>query len=305
MQLHIIGLDCHLPYYVVALSLIYSGMGSVTCCSPPQPAGLSEQYSNSADITLVSGLEARSYQPELNSHKDSATLVSLKRRDGSGGDSGESSGKYGPPLLTPQDVKDIIASFFKDSDFTSANISSTIDRVKDGIVGFYKEGEKAGKEIGGTAGPLLKRYIERAIYVIVAIVGWLQKEGNPILHLIYTLVGAAKFDEIFQAFLTALRESRQLIDKKEREVTGAVSNILTKTGTVIENVNTIDTSFKDIFNSRIKLFTLLESPLKDFESAKILYGYMSAMITSLGKFLTEQQKIHDNIIKALEPPPSK
>ncbi|KAH6589386.1 hypothetical protein BASA50_010081 [Batrachochytrium salamandrivorans] len=187
----------------------------------PQPAGLSEQYSNSADITLVSGLEARSYQPELNSHKDSATLVSLKRRDGSGGDSGESS------------------------------------------------------------------------------------EGNPILHLIYTLVGAAKFDEIFQAFLTALRESRQLIDKKEREVTGAVSNILTKTGTVIENVNTIDTSFKDIFNSRIKLFTLLGSPLKDFESTKILYGYICYVVTSLGKFLTDQQKIHDNIIKALEPPPSK
>ncbi|KAH6577799.1 hypothetical protein BASA60_003875 [Batrachochytrium salamandrivorans] len=47
----------------------------------PRPAGLSEKYSNSVDTTLASGLEARSYQPVLNSYKDSATLMSLKRRD--------------------------------------------------------------------------------------------------------------------------------------------------------------------------------------------------------------------------------
>ncbi|KAH9244182.1 hypothetical protein BASA81_018430 [Batrachochytrium salamandrivorans] len=46
----------------------------------PQPAGLFEKYSNNADATLASDLEARSYQPGLNSHKDSATLVSLKDR---------------------------------------------------------------------------------------------------------------------------------------------------------------------------------------------------------------------------------
>ncbi|KAH6564053.1 hypothetical protein BASA62_008128 [Batrachochytrium salamandrivorans] len=44
------------------------------------PAGLSEKHSDNADATLASGLEARSYQPELNSQRDSATLVSLERR---------------------------------------------------------------------------------------------------------------------------------------------------------------------------------------------------------------------------------
>ncbi|KAH6566233.1 hypothetical protein BASA62_006830 [Batrachochytrium salamandrivorans] len=51
----------------------------------PQPAGLSEKYSKNVDTTLASGLEARSCQPGLNSYKDSATLVSLKRRDDSEG----------------------------------------------------------------------------------------------------------------------------------------------------------------------------------------------------------------------------
>ncbi|KAH6570517.1 hypothetical protein BASA62_004339 [Batrachochytrium salamandrivorans] len=44
----------------------------------PQPAGLSEKYSNNVDTNLASGLEARSYQPESNSYKESATLTLLK-----------------------------------------------------------------------------------------------------------------------------------------------------------------------------------------------------------------------------------
>ncbi|KAH6566229.1 hypothetical protein BASA62_006826 [Batrachochytrium salamandrivorans] len=61
----------------------------------PQPAGQSEKYSNNADATLASGLEARSYQPGLNSQKDSATLVSLKRRDDSDESVGDNSGGVG------------------------------------------------------------------------------------------------------------------------------------------------------------------------------------------------------------------
>ncbi|KAH9274943.1 hypothetical protein BASA83_002655 [Batrachochytrium salamandrivorans] len=223
----------------------------------PQPAGLSDKYSSNVDITFASFLGARSYQPVLNSKEDSATLVSLKRRADSDGASGKPRRSSPPPspLLTPEDVEKIIAKFFKDSDFTSANISSTIDKVGDGAVDFYKDGERAGKEIGGTAGPMLKRYLDRDIY--------------------------------------------------EGEVVKAVSNILTKTGTVIENVNTINTSFKDLFDSRMKLFTLLGSPLKDSEAGKILYGHISNVVTSLGKFVADQQKIHDDIIKALGPPPPK
>ncbi|KAH6579452.1 hypothetical protein BASA50_006178 [Batrachochytrium salamandrivorans] len=52
----------------------------------PQPAGLSDKYLNSVDTNLASILEARSYQPALNSYKESTTLVSLKRRENSGSD---------------------------------------------------------------------------------------------------------------------------------------------------------------------------------------------------------------------------
>ncbi|KAH6592349.1 hypothetical protein BASA50_008133 [Batrachochytrium salamandrivorans] len=223
------------------------------------------------------------------------------------GPSGRNRGSGPPPspLLTPEDVEKIIAKFFKDSDFTSANISSTIDKVGDGAVDFYKDGEKAGKEIGGTAGPMLKRYLDRDIYVIVALIGWMVKEGNPIMGVIRSVMGDEKYYKFFREFITALEESAYVSSEKEGEVVKAVSNILTKTGTVTENVNTINTSFKDLFDSRIALFTLLGSPLKDSEAGKILYGHISNVVTSLGKFVADQQKIHDDIIKALGPPPPK
>ncbi|KAH6562400.1 hypothetical protein BASA62_009244 [Batrachochytrium salamandrivorans] len=67
----------HLFSFVVAASY---------AAALPQPAGLSEKYSNNVDAILASGLEARSYQPGLNSYKELATSTLIKRR----GDSLES-----------------------------------------------------------------------------------------------------------------------------------------------------------------------------------------------------------------------
>ncbi|KAH9264119.1 hypothetical protein BASA83_012428 [Batrachochytrium salamandrivorans] len=67
----------------------------------PQPAGLSEKYSNNVDATLASDLEARSYQPGSNSYKDSATLVSLKRR---GNYEGSDPSPSSPPPPSPSSV---------------------------------------------------------------------------------------------------------------------------------------------------------------------------------------------------------
>ncbi|KAH9271095.1 hypothetical protein BASA83_006637 [Batrachochytrium salamandrivorans] len=69
---------CLLSFAVVALH----------AAALPQPAGLSEKYSNSADTNLASGLEARSYQPALNPQQDSVTSMLLKRQDDSEGYSG-------------------------------------------------------------------------------------------------------------------------------------------------------------------------------------------------------------------------
>ncbi|KAH9248432.1 hypothetical protein BASA81_013926 [Batrachochytrium salamandrivorans] len=83
-------------------------------------------------------------------------------------------------------------------DFTSANISSTIDKVGDGAVNFYKDGDKAGKEIGGPCWTAAEKILERAIYVIVALTGWMEKEAKSILLVTIYCCGRAKYTEIFQ-----------------------------------------------------------------------------------------------------------
>ncbi|KAH6563495.1 hypothetical protein BASA60_010705 [Batrachochytrium salamandrivorans] len=110
---------------------------------------------------------------------------------------------------------------------SSVNMSATIDRVGDGAVGFYKDGEKAGKEIGDPAGPMLARSIDRAIYVYVALIEWIKKKASTIFLALRPLMSEADFSEMFKPFMTAFGDSAHL--------------------------------------------TELRSPLKEFESTKILY----------------------------------
>ncbi|KAH6569508.1 hypothetical protein BASA50_004748 [Batrachochytrium salamandrivorans] len=264
----------------------------------PQPAGLSDKYSSNVDITLASFLEARSYQPVLDPQEDSATLVSLKRRD-------DSDGSDPPPLLTPDDIYEVLDHFFKKGDLSSANITATIDRVGDGAVGFYKEGEKAGKEIGGTAGPLLTRYLDRFVYVIVALGKWIESEAKTIFDTIRLVLGDEEHSKIIREFSRMCRALTTETGKKEDEAAVAILNIVAKVGTDIQNVETIGKLFDDAFDSRIKFIDLLRSPLKDSGVSKALYENMFAMIISVSSFIAEQQRIHDAIMKELKPPPPK
>ncbi|KAH9270892.1 hypothetical protein BASA83_006845 [Batrachochytrium salamandrivorans] len=76
--------------------------------SLPQPGGLSEKHSNNVDTNLVSILEARSYQPGLNSYKELATSTLLKRQDDSEGSSEVDSGSGSSPSpdTTPNDSEE-------------------------------------------------------------------------------------------------------------------------------------------------------------------------------------------------------
>ncbi|KAH6590732.1 hypothetical protein BASA61_005153 [Batrachochytrium salamandrivorans] len=98
-------------FYLLSFVVVVSHAAAL-----PQPAELSDKYSSNVDITLASGLEARSYQPELNSQGLCYFGVT------------ETTRRFwrkwwwirptSPPLLTYEDIQDIIDSFFKDSDFT-------------------------------------------------------------------------------------------------------------------------------------------------------------------------------------------
>ncbi|KAH9271118.1 hypothetical protein BASA83_006660 [Batrachochytrium salamandrivorans] len=177
----------------------------------PQPAGLSEKYSNNVDTTLASGLEARSYQPGLNSPKNSATLTLLKRRDDSEGSSEEDSGSDSspPPDTTPNDSEEssgedsesdpsfpstsgpnkTFGSYFSNSDVSSVNLASTINRVKDDAYIFFKDGELAADKIGDPVRDMVASYFRRYAYVTAALSQWVHISVDGIVDLIKSSLG--------------------------------------------------------------------------------------------------------------------
>ncbi|KAJ1338987.1 hypothetical protein BSLG_006126 [Batrachochytrium salamandrivorans] len=196
----------------------------------PQPAGLSEKYSNDVDATLVSGLEARSYQPVLDTREDSPTLMSLERRADSAGSS-KGNFLFGiPPLstLSPEEARKLIYSLFKPSDFSFENIASTIDNVGDGFAELSENGEKVKTKIVGTAGNLLSLYLRKATYVTLSLT---------------VLASRGTFDE-----------SMDKAAKKEKESNDSIVNILKDTGTVLWDVEAAIESFVEAVDILVKFF---------------------------------------------------
>ncbi|KAH6596000.1 hypothetical protein BASA50_005473 [Batrachochytrium salamandrivorans] len=204
-------------FYLVSFAVAASYAAAL-----PQPAGLSKRHSNNANTNSASGLEARSYQPGSNSYKESATFVSLERRDDFWGPPGGNDGSDTPPPPGSKVIKLILYDAFKRGNFSSANISSTIDEVGDGMVHFYVDGPKAGVAIGGLAGDMLAKYIRKADYVDTALNRWMGIERKNIIDAIKLAMGEAEFSKIAEHFFITLAAlGAELVDKLRSRLEGS------------------------------------------------------------------------------------
>ncbi|KAH9271885.1 hypothetical protein BASA83_005987 [Batrachochytrium salamandrivorans] len=244
----------------------------------PQPAGLSEKYSNNVDTNLASILKARSYQPVSNTRENSATLMSLERRADSAGSPRVNSGFVTPPLSTLdyEGAKKLIYSLFEKSDFSFANIASTIDNVGDGFAELSENGEKVGNKIGGTAGDLLA-------------ISFIQSTTTP-----------PEFSKVITDYIQTTRELIAEADEKEKESNDLIVDILKDTGVVIQNVEEAVQLLVEALDKLVKLFDVIKTIMSKSESGRTIYDEISTMIESLDEFIAEQQRLHDEIITALE-----
>ncbi|KAH6569836.1 hypothetical protein BASA61_001462 [Batrachochytrium salamandrivorans] len=273
----------------------------------PQPAGLSEQYSNNVDAILASGLEVRSYQHALKTREDSPTLMSLERRADSAKPPIVKSGFSTPPLSTMDyyEVEKLIYSLFKKDDFSFANIASTIKKVGDGIAKLSENGEKAGTKIGGTAGGLLAKYLSRATYVNLVLRVSPASEGQAIISFIQSIETPKNSSKIFSDFFQTSTELKTTIIKKEIESDGFIVNILKDTGTVIENVEAAIKLLVDVIDTFVKLFDMIKTLMSKSESGKISHDGISNMMKILAEFIAEQERLHAEIMEKLRALPPK
>ncbi|KAH9250213.1 hypothetical protein BASA83_004043 [Batrachochytrium salamandrivorans] len=257
----------------------------------PQPAGLSEKYSNNVDTALASGLEARSYQPVLNSYKNSATLVSLKRRGNSGSDSPPS------PDTTPENI--FIDPFTKDA-VSSENLASTINNVGDGIYPFLEDGELAGEKIGDDAGDMVARYIRMHAYVNVALGRWVHESVPGIRNYIKLGLGDDEYSRIDSRFTRTLKGLEDEFYAESKAVADDAKKIVKGSGSVTDNFQKIHKSFVLILETHNLFFYIVHFQLTRFEGDKALQGYLDDISKSFHEFLTNQKKSYAEIMEKLK-----
>ncbi|KAH6576727.1 hypothetical protein BASA60_004361 [Batrachochytrium salamandrivorans] len=270
----------------------------------PQPAGLSDKYSNGVDITLASLFETRSYQPVLNTREDPVTLVLLERRANSGGNSG-GTGTPSPPESTSGKAKNTIGTVFGKDDFNCMKLSSTIDRVRDGVVSLPNDIRRVADMIGGSAGKILLAYFRRALYVNTVLEGWVTDPGENVISIIKSGLGVLEYSKIEPSLRQTAARLTAKIQAGFKAVVKAVSYLLKKIGFTNKNMETVHASFGDIFRSYMMFFEELKPLLMRFSAGKVYHGYLFNICKSLNKFLAEQQQTYDIFAKAIEASPPK
>ncbi|KAH9276960.1 hypothetical protein BASA83_000474 [Batrachochytrium salamandrivorans] len=261
----------------------------------PQPAGLSEKYSNNIDTNLASGLEARSYQPVLNSYKESATLMSLERRANSGSDSSP------PPVTAPENrfMDDFDGRDIFDMGIFSEVLASTISEVGDGSTGVFKKGELAIQKIGGDAGDLVAKYIRREAYVNVALLLWSYFQIATVLSTIKSGLGDGQYSKIEPNLVAKIVELKNTLEAGLNAAVDATTKILNEEGTVIENVEKISTAFYSASSACREIFSELKVQLLKFRAGSTLSGHLTEASQSVSWFSIGQFGEHREMMKAL------
>ncbi|KAH6589035.1 hypothetical protein BASA50_010319 [Batrachochytrium salamandrivorans] len=248
----------------------------------PQPAGLSEKYSNSANTTLASGLEARSYQPVLNSYKESATLMSLKRRDDSG------SGSSLPSDTTPNETDD---PSFIDRFTDTMNLASKIRIATDSDAIFFDGGRLAAQKIDGPVAEIVAKYLRRDVYVAFVLSKWVDKSVLGIRDYIKSGLGENEYSKIEPDLTETRRKLRHDFRVGYSEILAYISNIVKGDGTVTYNFQKIDTLFKGAFYGNMEFIRKLRFQLEKFEAGETLKKSLADIVGVVNDFILNQSTL--------------
>ncbi|KAH9252330.1 hypothetical protein BASA81_009701 [Batrachochytrium salamandrivorans] len=244
----------------------------------PQPAELSGKHSNNADTNLAFGLEARSYQPVLNSQRDSATLVLLKRQDDS-----EGSPEDGSEESTGDDSEE---STGDDDEFehTELDLDNPLNNATFDTLLLVSKIEEAGDYPAEV--PESKDSGENLDIVIKSGLG----------------------DEEYANVESSLKEANEKLKADAsgymKEVTDAVSAIGETPGSVKPEMETIQTSLGRTLDAYKVYFEVLQPQLTKFNAGENIDKYLSEASENLVGFTEKQQGLYDGILQKLETAPS-
>ncbi|KAH6587773.1 hypothetical protein BASA50_011164 [Batrachochytrium salamandrivorans] len=262
----------------------------------PQPAGLSSKYSNNADTNLAFGLEARSYQPVLNSQRDSATSVLLKRQDDSEGSP--------PPATTPETTRWDIETPLDKAEFGSLIMASTIDEAEEDYVEAPESVKTAAAAVGGSVEKELVDYLKRALYVGDALKEWDEDTVKEILAVIQSGLGDEEYAKVESSLKEANEKLKADASGDLQQVTDAVLAIGENPSSVKPEMETIHAALGRTFDAYKVFFGVLQTQLTRFDAGANIDKYLSEASENLVGFTEKQQGLYDEVMQKLETAPS-
>ncbi|KAH6565936.1 hypothetical protein BASA60_009711 [Batrachochytrium salamandrivorans] len=272
----------------------------------PQPAELSEKYSNNVDTNLAFGLEARSYQPRFNSKRDLATLTSLKRRDDSEGpDPSPTSDPTPKETEDPSSTSDPTPKETEDPSFTDSvtntmNLASKIKQAMDSDFVIFTEGEAVGRKIGGPVGDMVATYFKKDVYIAAIIDQWVDKSVPGLFNLIKSGLGEDKYFEVEPGFTNTRRELRYGFKSGNTKILAYASNIVQDAGTVTYNFQKVNTLLKDFFYDNMEFIRKLRVQMEKFEAGEALKKPLADIVGVVNDFILNQSTLSHKTIKGLD-----
>ncbi|KAH9244139.1 hypothetical protein BASA81_018468 [Batrachochytrium salamandrivorans] len=274
----------------------------------PQPAGLSEKYSNNADATLVSDLEARSYQPGSNSHKDSATLVSLKRR---GNYEGSDPSPSSPPPPSPSSVvftfdhtqwgpKDPVER----AKLNAQNLSLMIKELGKGLIGAPKYIKEVGAAVGGTVEETLVEYLRNARQATDSLEGWVEDAEEGLVITIKSGLGDDEYSKVKSLLDDASEKLKADVSYNLQQVADALSNIKGKTVPVKLELDAVQQALGRVFKDYELYLETFQHQLSKFAAGQEFNELLAAGVTSLENFSLKQQDLYYTVRNGLNDAPS-
>ncbi|KAH6593020.1 hypothetical protein BASA50_007653 [Batrachochytrium salamandrivorans] len=267
----------------------------------PQPAGLSEKYSNSVDTTLASGLEARSYQPGLNSQKNSATLTLLKRQDDSeespedgSEDDSEDGSEDGSEEESP----------LEEAESDLWLLSSIVDQATVGGSKVPENVKAAGAAVGGDAEKALVKYLDRVLHVSEELEKWVEVSGDNL----DTVIKSGLSDEEYANVEPSLKEAKDKltadVSDNLQQVNAALSVIAETPGSAKQEMETVHAALGRVFDAYKVYFEVLNSQMGRVEASEAIQEHFSEASASFVEFASRRQGLYDEVAQKLEAAPS-
>ncbi|KAH9276626.1 hypothetical protein BASA83_000755 [Batrachochytrium salamandrivorans] len=252
----------------------------------PQPAGLSEKYSNNVDATLASGLEARSYQPGSNSHKDSATLVSLKRRGNSG------SGSFPSSASAPQNLVFETNDPFGKAQHSALLLFDVVKAFGTDLGDAPKNVKAAGAALSESTGKLLVDYVQRSLQAADSLNNWVKGAEANLFAAIKAGLGNKNYSKIKPLLDDASSKLAADASYNLEQVTAALSNIEKKIDSAKLEVEAVQVAFGRVFEDYQFYIKTLRPHLDKFASGQDTNKFLSNGVESLVEFSLKQEALY-------------